>query len=201
MDVTISKSDYSCLMKIFQNNFSERFNQKISLPVMQKQFENEKSIEKQTNSSNDKNSMKIQIDCEVKNITITLFLDEFNPTVRQTNRNKTFEFLSMRIEMIGIHFQQLSHLSYNIKSQIQNFLLDDLRKTNPSNSETHLFNRNFNVDQNIPIFTMIIDCKPNNETPAINIRQVNAQFESFDLWLSSDCLMLLKIFFTLPQSS
>ncbi|CAF3861922.1 unnamed protein product, partial [Adineta steineri] len=152
-------------------------------------------------SLDDKTSMKIQIDCEVKNITITLFLDEFNPTVRQTNRNKTFEFLSMRIEMIEIHFQQLSHLSYNIKSQIQNFLLDDLRKTNPSNSETHLFNRNFNVDQNMPMLTMTIDCKPNNETPAINIRQVNAQFESFDLWLSSDCLMLLKNFFTLPQSS
>ncbi|UJR16774.1 hypothetical protein I4U23_003674 [Adineta vaga] len=188
IDITLTNEDYSCIMKIFERNFSEQvFLHSLEQEVIVDKPSTDIPVEKHKNTFNKTISKKIQIDFEIQKINLTLCLNENNQTIDQLNPNKTSEFLKMIIEMIDLHFQQLSDGSYTTKTQIKHVFLDDLYGT-------RVLNRNFHVDPNVPLLITTIDFQS-------DIRHVNIVLESFYLWLTADCLMALKLFFTSIQSS
>jgi hypothetical protein len=181
MDLVISKDDYSCLIKTHKENFSEKIYHKIPLLVDQEQLQDEQTkeenvpddviIEQKKHSSHKTISEKIRLDFQMKKISLTLYLDESNLTVHRSSSNENFKLINMRIEMLEGHFRQFSDESYNVKAQIQYFLMDDLRKTNPPNSITRLLDRNFNVDHNAQMFILTVTFNPKSETNPNAVRQ------------------------------
>lgn len=181
IDLTMSKDDYSCLMKIWRGNFSEKIHYKSPLSTNQEQSSEDErinqeklsfdgSIKKQKDLSTDQISEKIRLDFQIKKISLILFLDEYNLSVRRTTRNENSKFVCMQIETIQAQFQYFFDSSYHGKAQIQSFLLEDLRQTNLSNSNTHLLDRNVNVDRNAPMFIVTVQFKPRTQTNPIGIQ-------------------------------
>jgi hypothetical protein len=181
MDLAISKDDYSCLMKTYKENFSEKIYYKIPPPIDQEQLQNEQTIQENTandvtiqkrkHSSHETVSEKIRLDFQMKKISLTLYAGESNLTVHRSSSNPNSKLINMRIEMLEGHFQQFSDESYNAKAQIQYFLLDDLRITNPPNSITRLLDRNFNVDHHAQMFILTVTFNPKSETNPNGVRQ------------------------------
>jgi hypothetical protein len=181
IDLNISKNDYSCLMKIWRENFSEKIYHENPPSTHQEQSKDEQtnqeipsfdgSIKKQTNSSNDQTSEKFRLDFQIKKIGLTLFLEESDLNVHGVIRNENSKFICMQIEMIEAHFQYLFDSSYHGEAQIQCFLLEDLRQTNLSNSNKRLLDRNDNVDRNAQMFIVTVKFKPKTETNTTDVQQ------------------------------
>lgn len=177
IDLTISKDDYYSIMKISKENFSEKISHKIHQQQLHDQQINQVVInprKQQKKLSNDKIFEKIFLDFQMKKIDLTLFMDELDLNVHRQMRHESSKFMNMNIGMIESHFQYLSDSSYNVKCQIQCLLLEDLRQTNPSNSVTRLFDRNFNVDQNTQLLIATLQFQPNSQTDEKALQQGNS---------------------------
>ncbi|CAF3918749.1 unnamed protein product, partial [Rotaria sordida] len=176
---TLAKDDYATLMKIFKKNFSEKFYHKISNPAVQEQYEYRRMSQigvivtkkKEDNINRNKISKKIHFNAEIKKIAITLYLDESNVITRHESRNENSKFFDLQLKMLKAQFRQLSDSSYAGQAQIQELILDDLRDTNRSNKVTHMINRSFNVDPNVPMFTVTLEYKTNNKQNSMGVRQ------------------------------
>ncbi|CAF1201535.1 unnamed protein product [Rotaria sordida] len=176
---TLAKDDYATLMKIFKKNFSEKFYHKISNPAVQEQYEYRRMSQigvivtkkKEDNINRNKISKKIHFNAEIKKIAITLYLDESNVITRHESRNENSKFFDLQLKMLKAQFRQLSDSSYAGQAQIQELILDDLRDTNRSNKVTHMINRSFNVDPNVPMFTVTLEYKTNNKQNSMGARQ------------------------------
>ncbi|CAF1248487.1 unnamed protein product [Rotaria sordida] len=176
---TLAKDDYATLMKIFKKNFSEKFYHKISKPAVQEQYEYRRMSQsgvivtkkKEDNINRNKISKKIHFNAEIKKIAITLYLDESNVITRHESRNENSKFFDLQLKMLKAQFRQLSDSSYAGQAQIQELILDDLRVTNRSNKVTHMINRSFNVDPNVPMFTVTLEYKTNNKQNSMGVRQ------------------------------
>jgi hypothetical protein len=181
MDLAISKDDYSCLMKTYKENFSEKIYYKPPPPIDQTPLQDEQTkevnipnditVQQKKHSSHETISEKIRLDFQMKKISLTLYAGESDLNVHRLSLNQNFKLINMRIEMLEGHFQQFSDESYNAKAQIQYFLMDDLRKTTPPNSITRLLDRNFNVDQNAQMFFVTVTFNPKSETNPNDVRQ------------------------------
>ncbi|CAF1301171.1 unnamed protein product, partial [Rotaria sordida] len=176
---TLAKDDYATLMKIFKRNFSEKFYHKVSNPAVQEQYEYRRMSQsgvivtkkKEDNINRNKISKKIHFNAEIKKIAITLYLDESNVITRHESRNENSKFFDLQLKMLKAQFRQLSDSSYAGQAQIQELILDDLRDTNRSNKVTHMINRSFNVDPNVPMFTVTLEYKTNNKQNSMGVRQ------------------------------
>ncbi|CAF1170061.1 unnamed protein product [Rotaria sordida] len=206
IEFTLGKDDYACIMKIFKANFSEKIYHKIpkSTIIQEKVEYRQKSVtvtnKNQQNLSDNQVSKKIHFNAEIKKIALTLYLSESKLITRYVSRDENLKFLDLRFEMFKADFCQLSDSSYNGKAQIQTFLLDDLRETNKSNTVTHMIDRNFNVDPNVPMFTVTLEFKKENKQQSNGVREVNAELESFYICMSPDYFMALYNFFILSLS-
>ncbi|CAF4278394.1 unnamed protein product [Rotaria sp. Silwood2] len=200
---TLAKNDYACMMKVFKGNFSEKIYHKISKSVVEEQPEYRQTSQNlvmvtnknQHNFNSNKVSEKIHLNAEIKMIAITLYLGESNVTTRHASRNESSKFLDLRLEMLKAHFRQLSDSSYDGKAEIQKLLLEDLRKTNGSTGVSRMIDRSFNVDPNVPMFTVTLKFKTKNEQQSMDVRQVKVQLESFYICMSPDYFMALHDFF------
>ncbi|CAF3245385.1 unnamed protein product [Rotaria sp. Silwood2] len=200
---TLAKNDYACMMKVFKGNFSEKIYHKISKSVVEEQPEYRQTSQNvvivtnknQDNFNSNKVSEKIHLNAEIKMIAITLYLGESNVTTRHASRNESSKFLDLRLEMLKAHFRQLSDSSYDGKAEIQKLLLEDLRKTNGSTGVSRMIDRSFNVDPNVPMFTVTLKFKTKNEQQSMDVRQVKVQLESFYICMSPDYFMALHDFF------
>jgi hypothetical protein len=173
IDFTVSKDDYSCMMIIVKENFSEKIHHKIPQPATQEQDNvvPDGAVKKQKNSSDVQISAKIRLDFEIKRIALTLYLGKSNLTVPRAPRDKSLEFANVRIEMLEAHFRQLSDSSYNAEARIQNIALDDLRGAHSPNDVTRLIDRNFNVDPNVQILIVTVKFKPKTRTNTTGVRK------------------------------
>jgi hypothetical protein len=170
IEFKLGKDDYTFINKILQENFKEKFFFKI--PQMQNtEQQNESSVDlPKKQSSSNKISPNIRLDFQIKQIGLTLYLNETNLNNQQISRDENSKFIYLTIQMIEANFKQLPDSTYYAKAQIQHLLLDDLRQ---DNNISRLINKNFTVDQNTPLLTVTVQLKQNDTT---SIRTGNSLF-------------------------
>ncbi|CAF3740023.1 unnamed protein product, partial [Rotaria sordida] len=202
IQIILAKDDYACIMKILKENFSEKIYHKIPKPAIQDQSEFKQTNQEKVIVTNKKSDQKIiqqiRFDAQIKKIALTLYLGNSNIRDRHTLRNENLIFVDLRLEMLKGHFRQLSDSSYSGKVQIQELLLDDRRETD---CVTRLIDRGFQVDPKVPMFIVNLESKPKNEQGSMEVRQVDAQLESFYICMSPDYLLALQDFFISSLSS
>jgi hypothetical protein len=159
----LSKSDYASINKILQENFKEKIYYKIP-QIQDNQQQQEQQEDSSSNyvpkkeSSTKKNSTEIRLDFQIKEISLTLYLDEFNV---ELIRNEDSKFIYLTIQMIEAFFQQSSNSTYNGKVQIQHLFADDCKQ---NKQFSRLINKGFKVDQNSPSIIIDLNNKTSNRT-------------------------------------
>ena len=114
--------------------------------------------------------------------------------------------------MLDAIFSAKSNGSYKATARVKNFLLDDLRASNQSDSVTRMMDRHFTVDPNVQMLVASFVFEPKTDSNAatrdrmcteknsdsIDCRVfllVTAQLESLYICISLDYLMTLQDFF------
>jgi hypothetical protein len=163
IDFKLGNSDYASINQIFQQNFQEKFFNKI--PQIENNVKQDKEQEYYSSnnitkkqSSTDKISPKIQLDFQIKQISLTLYLDQTNI---QLSRNQNSKFIYLTIQMIQALFQQSTNSTYYGKLQIQHLFADDCRL---NKQFSQLINKGFKVDQNAPLLTATLNYKTSIRT-------------------------------------
>jgi hypothetical protein len=147
IDLKLSKCDYASINQIFKQNFKEKIFYKI--PQIQNQDEQEQdyptvNIPKKQ-SSTKKISPKIRFNFQIKQISLTLYLEKTND---QLTRDENSKFFYLTIQFIQAVFQQSSNSTYKAKLQIQHLYGDDPRQ---DNQYSRFINKGFKVNQNTPL--------------------------------------------------
>ncbi|CAF4190264.1 unnamed protein product [Rotaria sp. Silwood2] len=208
VDFQLANDDYTSVMKVLMENFSENIRDQISEDFQSDQFhykeaEQEKQedqlidafIKKQKESHTDEVLQTLKMRAEIKKMTLTLYLGESDLTVRRAPRNNKLKLANVQIDTLEAIFRQQSDGSYKATGRVKNFLLDDLRATNKPTSVTRMMNRHFTVDPNAYMFVASFEFKPKNQTREKGLRQITVQLESLYICINLDYLMTLEDFF------
>ncbi|CAF2933999.1 unnamed protein product [Rotaria sp. Silwood2] len=204
----LAKGDYSCIMKVLMDNFTENIRNQILENEQIEQYhyreeEREKEeealrnavIKQQQDVYGDDILQTVKIRAEIKKLALTLYLGESDLTVRRVPRNEDLKLADVKIEMLEALFNQLSDTSYKAMARAKNLVLDDLRVTNQSASLTRMIDRHFTVDPNTHMFIGSFQFKPKSSSNSMPFRQLSAQLESLYICISLDYLMILQDFF------
>ncbi|CAF4925776.1 unnamed protein product, partial [Rotaria sp. Silwood1] len=204
----LAKGDYSCIMKVLMDNFTENIRNQILPSDQIEQYhyrveEREKEeealrnavIQGQHDAYGDDILQTVKFRAEIKKLALTLYLGESDLTVRRAARNENLILANVEIEMLEALFRQLSDTSYKAMARFKNLLLDDLRVTNKLTSLTRMMDRHFTVDPNTHMFIGSFEFKPKSSLNPVPLRQLSAQLESLYICISLDYLMTLQDFF------
>ncbi|CAF0895845.1 unnamed protein product [Rotaria sp. Silwood1] len=204
----LAKDDYSCVMRVLMENFSENIRDQIPEGFQSEQYhyrqeEQEKEeeklraavIKKQKESSSTEVLPTLKLRAEIKKLALSLYLGESDLSVRRGPRNDNLKLANVQIDAFEALFRQQSDGSYKATARVKNFLLDDLRATNKSSSVTRMMDRHFTVDPNAHMLVASFEFKPKNQSRPTALRQLTAQLESLYISISLDYLMILQDFF------
>ncbi|CAF3939022.1 unnamed protein product [Rotaria sp. Silwood2] len=204
----LAKDDYSCVMRVLMENFSENIRDQIPEGFQNEQYryrqeaqekEEEKLraavIKKQKESCGTEVLPTLKLRAEIKKLALTLYLGESDMSVRRGPRNDNLKLANVQIDTFEALFRQRSDGSYKATARVKNFLLDDLRATNKSSSVTRMMDRHFTVDPNTHMFVASFEFNPKNQSRPTALRQLTAQLESLYISISLDYLMILQDFF------
>ncbi|CAF1245225.1 unnamed protein product [Adineta ricciae] len=204
----LAKGDYSCVMKVLMENFTENIRDQIAESAQLEQYhyrqeEQEKEeealrnavIKRQQDAHGDEVLQTVKIRAEIKKMALTLYLGEANFTVRRAPRDENLKLANVQIELLEALFRQQTDASYKAMVRVKNFLLDDLRETNRSTSVTRMMDRHFTVDPNAHMLVASFEFKPKSPKNPLALRQLSAQLESLYICISLDYLMTLQDFF------
>ncbi|CAF4183338.1 unnamed protein product, partial [Rotaria sordida] len=192
----LSKYDYAFINKIFQENFQEKIFHKI--PQIQiteqqdqdnEQYDSPSKLPTKKQSTSNEIPLNIRLDFQMKQIDLTLYLDEIDLNNSQLSRNENNKFIYLTIQLIEAQFKQSTNRNYQGKIQIQHLFADDLRQNNQNKNLVRLINKGFNIDQNAPLLIATLQNKLSNRT-------VNGEMESFHILISTDMILYMKEFFT-----
>ncbi|CAF1260195.1 unnamed protein product [Adineta steineri] len=212
----LAKGDYSCVMKVLMENFTENIRDQIPETAQLEQYhyrqeEQEKEeealrnavIKRQQDAHGGEVLQTVKIRAEIKKLALTLYLGESNLTVRRAPRDETYKLANVQIQLIEVLFRQQTDLSYKAMVRVKNFLVDDLRETNKATSVTRMMDRHFTVDPNAQMVIASSEFKPKTPTNSTALKQLSAQLESFYICINLDYLMALQDFFIygLPTGS
>ncbi|CAF3667368.1 unnamed protein product [Rotaria sp. Silwood1] len=208
VDFQLTNDDYTSVMKVLMENFSENIRDQIPEGFQNDQFhykqaEQEKQedqlvdsfIKKQKESHTDDVLQTLKIRAEIKKMALTLYLGESDLTVRRAPRNNKLKLANVQIDTLEAVFRQKSDGGYKATGRVKNLLLDDLRATNKTTSITRMMDRYFTVDPNAHMFAASLEFKPKNQTRETGLRQITAQLESLYICVNLDYLMTLEDFF------
>ncbi|CAF3681386.1 unnamed protein product [Rotaria sordida] len=212
----LANDDYTSVMKVLMENFSENIRDQIPESFQSDQFyykeaEQEKQedqliddfIKKQKELHTDEVLQTLKMKAEIKKMTLTLYLGESDLTVRRAPRDDKLKLANVQIDTLEAVFRQQSDGGYKATGRVKNFLLDDLRVMNKSTSVTRLMDRHFTVDPNTHMFSASFEFKPKNQTCETELRKITAQLESLYICVNLNYLMTLQDFFIsgLPSSN
>ncbi|CAF5064312.1 unnamed protein product, partial [Rotaria sp. Silwood1] len=184
VDFQLTNDDYTSVMKVLMENFSENIRDQIPEGFQSDQFhykqaEQEKQedqlvdafIKKQKESHTDDVLQTLKIRAEIKKMALTLYLGESDLTVRRAPRNNKLKLANVQIDTLEAVFRQKSDGGYKATGRVKNLLLDDLRATNKTTSITRMMDRYFTVDPNAHMFAASLEFKPKNQTRETGLRQ------------------------------
>ncbi|UJR35157.1 hypothetical protein I4U23_027926 [Adineta vaga] len=204
----LAKSDYSCVMKVLMENFTENIRDQISETAQLEQYhyreeQQEKEeealrnavIKRQQDAYGGEILQTVKIRAEVKKLALTLYLGDANLTGRRAPRDENLKLANVQIELLEALFRQQTDSSYKAMVRVKNFLLDDLRETNRPTSVTRMMDRHFTVDPNAHMLIASFEFKPKTSTNPMALRQLSSQLESLYICISLDYLMTLQDFF------
>ncbi|CAF4060347.1 unnamed protein product, partial [Adineta steineri] len=204
----LAKGDYSCVMKVLMENFTENIRDQIPETAQLEQYhyrqeEQEKEeealrnavIKRQQDAHGGEVLQTVKIRAEIKKLALTLYLGESNLTVRRAPRDESYKLANVQIELLEALFRQQTDSSYKAMVRVKNFLVDDLRETNKATSVTRMMDRHFTVDPNAQMVIASFEFKPKSPTNSMALRQLSAQLESLYICISLDYLMTLQDFF------
>ncbi|CAF1512360.1 unnamed protein product, partial [Rotaria sordida] len=129
-----------------------------------KQYDSTSKLPMKKQSTSNEISLNIQLDFQIKQINLTLYLDEIDLNNSQLSRNENNKFIYLTIQFIEAQFKQSTNINYQGKIQIQHLFADDLRQNNRNTSFVRLINKGFNVDQNAPLLIITLQNKSSNRT-------------------------------------
>ncbi|CAF4656530.1 unnamed protein product [Rotaria sp. Silwood1] len=208
VDFQLANDDYTSVMKVLMENFSENIRDQIPEGFQNDQFhykqaEQEKQedqlvdsfIKKQKESHTDDVLQTLKIRAEIKKMALMLYLGESDLTVRRVPRNNKLKLANVQIDTLEAVFRQKSDGGYKATGRVKNLLLDDLRATNKTTSITRMMDRHFTVDPNAHMFAASFEFKPKNQSCETGLRQITAQLESLYICVNLDYLMTLEDFF------
>ncbi|CAF4149952.1 unnamed protein product, partial [Adineta steineri] len=212
----LAKGDYSCVMKVLMENFTENIRDQIPETAQLEQYhyrqeeqeEEEEAlrnavIKRQQDAHGGEVLQTVKIRAEIKKLALTLYLGESNLTIRRAPRDETYKLANVQIQLLEALFRHQTNSSYKAMVRVKNFLVDDLRKTNKATSVTRMMDRHFTVDPNAQMVIASFEFKPKSPTNSMALRQLSAQLESLYICISLDYLMALQDFFIsgLPTGS
>ncbi|CAF1542330.1 unnamed protein product [Adineta steineri] len=212
----LAKGDYSCVMKVLMENFTENIRDQIPETAQLEQYhyrqeEQEEAeealrnavIKRQQDAHGGEVLQTVKIRAEIKKLALTLYLGESNLIVRRAPRDESYKLANVQIQLLEALFRHQTDSSYKAMVRVKNFLVDDLRKTNKATSVTRMMDRHFTVDPNAQMVIASFEFKPKSPTNSMALRQLSAQLESFYICINLDYLMTLQDFFIsgLPTGS
>ena len=100
-------------------------------------------------------ALNIQLDFQIKRISLTLYLDEID-LKNIISRDENHKFIYFTIESIQFKFKQLSNLNYEGIFQIERLFADDFRE---NNSISRFINKNSNSQQKTPLIHINFNLK------------------------------------------
>ncbi|CAF3586652.1 unnamed protein product [Adineta steineri] len=203
----LAKDDYSCVMKVLMENFSENIRDQIPDSfqneqynyITDKQREEEDELKKavikrRTELVSNEVVPTLKLRATIKTLALTLYLGDSDMSTRREPRNDKLKLASVEIDMLDAVFKQQSNGSYKATALVKNFLLDDLRATNKRESVTRMMDRHFTVAPDAQMLVAIFEFTPKT-TDAAARRKLTAQLESLYICISLDYLMKLQDFF------
>ncbi|CAF1242324.1 unnamed protein product [Didymodactylos carnosus] len=141
----LSKGDFSCIMKVLLENFSENIKDQIVSDIETVEQYHYKSADQEAeenklretvlqkqHESHTEVTTTVRVRAEIKTVALTLYLGESNMTKRRQDRLENLKLADVRIEALETIFKQMNDSSYKAVGRIKNFLLDDLRETHQS---------------------------------------------------------------------
>jgi hypothetical protein len=169
IDFKLGKYDYAFINKILQENLNEKVFHKFpqtgnnnDQQDQNKQNNSSDYIPKKQSSTNEI-SLNIQLDLQIKQISLTLYLDETDLHQHQTSRDDSSKFICFTIQFIEAMFKQSSDSTCHGKFQVQHLFAEDLRQKKQNNNIQRFINKNFNVDENTPLVIINLQPKPDNQ--------------------------------------
>ncbi|CAF3899768.1 unnamed protein product, partial [Rotaria magnacalcarata] len=205
----LAKDDYSCVMRVLMENFSENIRDEMPDSFQNEQYRYRQEIQEKEEDKLRNDVIKkqkeslvtdvvvptLKLRAEIKKLALTLYLGESDLSVRRGPRNDNLKLAYVEIETLEAIFRQSSDGSYKATARVKNFLLDDLRETNKSTSVTRMMDRHFTVDPNTHMFIASFEFQPISQSRSTGLRQLTAQLESLYICISLDYLMTLQDFF------
>ncbi|CAF1212266.1 unnamed protein product [Rotaria magnacalcarata] len=205
----LAKDDYSCVMRVLMENFSENIRDEMPDSFQNEQYRYRQEIQEKEEDKLRNDVIKkqkeslvtdvvvptLKLRAEIKKLALTLYLGESDLSVRRGPRNDNLKLAYVEIETLEAIFRQSSDGSYKATARVKNFLLDDLRETNKSTSVTRMMDRHFTVDPNTHMFIASFEFQPRSQSRSTGLRQLTAQLESLYICISLDYLMTLQDFF------
>ena len=184
IDGYLSKQDYSSMINIYRENFSENIYHHLSSHNQESPSSSDEPIEGRMNFLNNRTSERIRMNFRMKKISLTLF------------EKKDFEFLRLQMDMINVRLQYLFNRTYHIQAVIQSLKLEHL-----SPNEEHFPDRNVIVHQNTPVVFLTIQVQSTEKNLSTFIFLINGRLEAFRLFINPDLLIALKHFLSSNQPS
>ncbi|CAF4511064.1 unnamed protein product [Rotaria sp. Silwood2] len=212
----LAKDDYTCVMRVLMENFSENIRDQIPEGFPNEQYryikdaqekEKEKlkaaAIKKQKESYSTEVVPTLELSAGIQKLALTLYSGESDLSARRVPHNDNSKLANVEIDTFEVLFRQQSDGSYKATAYVENFLLDDLRATNKSSSVTRMMDRYFTDDPNTHMLVASFEFKPKSQAGQTALRQLTAQLESLYISISLDYLMILQDFFIsgLPSSN
>ncbi|CAF0945953.1 unnamed protein product [Adineta ricciae] len=204
----LAKDDYSCVMKVLMENFSENVRDEMQdntqnenyRYIQDKQEKEEDAlknavIKKQKELQGDEVIPTMKLRARISKLALTLYLGESDLSTRRGARNDNLKLANVEIDILEAVFRQQSDGSYKATARVKNFLLDDLRETNKPESVTRMMDRHFTVDPNAQMLVATFEFTPKSATQNMARRKLVAQLESLYICISLDYLMTLQDFF------
>ncbi|CAF1533760.1 unnamed protein product, partial [Rotaria sordida] len=128
------------------------------------QYDSPSKLPTKKQSTSNEIPLNIQLDFQIKQIDLTLYLDEIDLNNQQLSRNENDKFIYLTIQLIQAQFKQSTNINYQGKIQIQHLFADNLKQNNQNKNFLRLINKGFHTDQNTPLFIATLENKSFNRT-------------------------------------